>query len=127
MVEGPQDHPDAAIHRADPDHLFEVHQQRVDEVDFYWRIVLLQRQLALAVLVLLTFVIQINEFIEPLTITKATEMRTRIIGLTLFDQEYFTQWQYTATGALLLFLPCLALFIATRRWFGRGIVLSGLK
>ena len=97
------------------------------EFGIYWRIILPQCKPALAALGLFTFVYQINEFIWPLIITNTTEMRTMTIGLTLFNQESFTQWQYTATGALILFVPCLLLFIATQRWFVRGIVLSGIK
>lgn len=97
------------------------------EFGIYWQVILPQCKPALAALGLFTFVYQINEFIWPLIITNTTEMRTMTIGLTLFNQENFTQWQYTATGALILFVPCLALFIATQRWFVRGIVLSGLK
>lgn len=97
------------------------------ELRIYRQIVLPQCGPALAALGLFTFVFQINEFIWPLIITNTTDMRTMTIGLTLFNQEYFTQWQYTATGALILFVPSLILFIATQRWFVRGIVLSGLK
>jgi len=97
------------------------------ELRIYRQIILPQCGPALAALGLFTFVFQINEFIWPLIITNTTDMRTMTIGLTLFNQEYFTQWQYTATGALILFVPSLILFIATQRWFVRGIVLSGLK
>lgn len=97
------------------------------EFRIYRQIILPQCAPALAALGLFTFVFQINEFIWPLVVTNSTDMRTMTIGLTLFNQEYFTQWQYTATGALILFVPSLALFIATQRWFVRGIVLSGLK
>ena len=97
------------------------------EFRIYRQIILPQCAPALAALGLFTFVFQINEFIWPLVITNTTDMRTMTIGLTLFNQESFTEWQYTATGALILFVPSLALFIATQRWFVRGIVLSGLK
>ncbi len=97
------------------------------EFGIYWRIILPQCKPALAALGLFTFVFQINEFLWPLIITNTTSMRTMTIGLTLFNQENFTEWQYTAAGALILFLPCLVLFILTQRWFVRGIVLSGLK
>lgn len=97
------------------------------EFGIYWKIILPQCKPALAALALFTFVFQINEFIWPLIITNTTPMRTMTIGLTLFNQENFTQWQYTAAGAMILFVPSLLLFIATQRYFVRGIVLSGLK
>jgi len=97
------------------------------EFGIYWRIILPLCKPALAALGLFTFVFQFNEFLWPLIVVNTTDMRTMTIGLTLFNQEYFTRWQYTATGAVILFVPCLALFLATQRYFVRGIVLSGLK
>jgi multiple sugar transport system permease protein len=54
-------------------------------------------------------------------------MRTMTIGLTLFNQEYFTQWNFTATGGMILFIPSVLLFLFTQRYFIQGVVLSGLK
>jgi multiple sugar transport system permease protein len=49
------------------------------------------------------------------------------VGLTLFNQEFFTQWNYTAAGAVVLFVPILVLFLFLQRYFVKGISLSGLK
>jgi multiple sugar transport system permease protein len=97
------------------------------ELGIYWRIVLPQCKPALATLGLLTFVFQWNEFIWPLVVVNTTSMRVVTTGLTLFNQEYFTQWNFTATGAVILFLPSLLLFLFTQRYLVRGVVLSGLK
>ncbi|SDD24705.1 carbohydrate ABC transporter permease [Auraticoccus monumenti] len=103
---------------------------RVDgasELRIYAQIILPQLKPALAVLGLFSFVFQWNEFLWPLIATSSTEMRTMPIGLTLFNQEYFTQWNLTAAGALILFLPTAVLFVLTQRFLVRGIALSGLK
>lgn len=103
---------------------------RVDgasEVGIYVRIILPQLKPALAVLALLTFVFQWNEFLWPLVITSSTSMRTMPIGLTLFNQEYFTQWNLTAAGALILFIPTAVFFVVTQKFLVEGISLSGLK
>lgn len=97
------------------------------EFGIYWKIILPLCKPALATLALFTFVFQINEFIWPLIVVNTTEMRTMTIGLTLFNQEYFTQWHYTAAGAIVLFIPSLILFFFTQRYFVRGITLSGMK
>jgi multiple sugar transport system permease protein len=97
------------------------------EFGIYWRIILPLCKPALATLGLFTFVFQINEFLWPLIVVDSTEMRTMTIGLTLFNQEYFTQWNYTAAGAIVLFVPSLLLFLATQRYFVRGIALTGMK
>ncbi|MEV5964874.1 carbohydrate ABC transporter permease [Kribbella sp. NPDC051952] len=111
-----------------PDELIEA--ARVDgagELRIYLRVILPQCKPALAVLGLFTFVFQWNEFLWPLIATSRTEMRTLPIGLTLFNQEYFTQWNLTAAGALLLFVPTALFFVITQKFLVEGIALSGLK
>jgi multiple sugar transport system permease protein len=111
-----------------PDELIEA--ARVDgasELRIYAQVILPQLKPALAVLALLTFVFQWNEFLWPLIATSSTEMRTMPIGLTLFNQEYFTQWNLTAAGALILFIPTAIFFVVTQRFLVEGISLSGIK
>lgn len=111
-----------------PDELIEA--ARVDgagEFRIYLRVILPQCKPALAVLGLFTFVFQWNEFLWPLIATSRTEMRTLPIGLTLFNQEYFTQWNLTAAGALILFVPTAIFFVITQKFLVQGIALSGLK
>lgn len=111
-----------------PDDL--IHAARIDgasELGIYWRIILPQTRPALAVLGLFTFVHQWNEFLWPLVATTSEEMRTIPVGLTLFNQEYFTLWHLTAAGSVILFVPTALLFVFSQRYFVRGITLSGLK
>jgi multiple sugar transport system permease protein len=111
-----------------PDDL--IHAARIDgasELGIYWRIILPQARPALAVLGLFTFVHQWNEFLWPLVATTTEEMRTIPVGLTLFNQEYFTLWHLTAAGSVILFVPTALLFVFSQRYFVRGITLSGLK
>lgn len=103
---------------------------RVDgasELRIYLRVILPQTKPALAVLALFTFVFQWNNFLWPLIATSTTAMRTMPVGLTLFNQEYFTQWNLTAAGSVVLFIPTAVLFFFTQRYLVRGIALTGLK
>lgn len=97
------------------------------EFGIYWRIILPQLKPALVTLGLFTFLFHWDEFLWPLIVVRSTEMRTMPVGLTLFNAEYFTQWQYTATGAVILLLPVLILFFVTQRYFVRGIAITGMK
>ena len=97
------------------------------EFGIYRRIILPQTKPALAVLGLFTFVFQWNEFLWPLVATSTPEMRTIPVGLTLFNQEYFTLWQLTAAGSVILFVPTAVLFLVSQRYFVRGITLTGLR
>ncbi|AYY15686.1 carbohydrate ABC transporter permease [Actinobacteria bacterium YIM 96077] len=111
-----------------PDDLIQA--ARIDgasELRIYARVILPQVKPAMAVLGVFTFVYQWNEFIWPLVATTTEDMRTIPVGLTLFNQEYFTLWHLTAAGSVLLFIPTVVLFLLTQRYFVRGITLSGLK
>ena len=97
------------------------------EFGIYARIILPQIKPALATLGLFTFVTHWDEFLWPLIVVNSTEMRTMTTGLTLFNQEYYNQWQYMAAGSTVLFIPILLLFLFTQRYFVEGIALTGLK
>ena len=103
---------------------------RVDgagELRVFFDVVLPQLYPGLATLALLTFVFQFNEFLWPLVIVSSEAMRSITTGLTLFNQEYFTRCNLTAVGGMLVFLPCLLLFLVAQRFFVRSVMLSGLK
>jgi multiple sugar transport system permease protein len=97
------------------------------EFRIYWRIILPQVKAALATLGLFTFVTHWDEFLWPLIVVNTTDMRTMTTGLTLFNQEYFTQWQYMAAGSTVLFIPIFILFLLTQRYFVEGIAITGMK
>lgn len=111
-----------------PDELIQA--ARIDgcgEFGIYRRIILPQAKPALAVLGVFTFVFQWNEFLWPLVATSTERMRTIPVGLTLFNQEYFTIWNLTAAGSVVLFVPTAVLFLFSQRYFVRGITLTGIR
>jgi multiple sugar transport system permease protein len=111
-----------------PDELIDA--ARIDgagDLRIFVSIVLPQLRPALATLALLTFVFQFNEFLWPLIVVSTTEMRPITTGLTLFNQEFFTQWNLTATGGLILFIPSFLLFLLTQRYFVRSVMMTGMK
>lgn len=97
------------------------------EFRIYWRIILPQIKPALATLGLFTFVYSWDEFLWPLVAINSVEMRTMTTGLTLFNNEFFSEWQYIATGSTILFIPILILFLLTQRYFVEGIAITGMK
>lgn len=111
-----------------PDELGEA--ARVDgasEWRVYWNIILPQAKPALAVLGVFSFVFQMNEFIWPLIATSSEQMRLITIALPLFQKDASTEWNLTAMGALLLFVPICLVFIFTQKYIVRGIAMSGIK
>lgn len=97
------------------------------EWQIYRSIVLPQLGPPMATLALLTFVFQFNEFLWPLVAVSSVEMRPITTGLTLFNSEFFTQWNLTATGGVILFVPSLLLFIFMQRYFVQSVMTSGMK
>ena len=97
------------------------------EFGIYWRIILPQCKPVLATDGLFTFIYQWNNFLWPLIITTTADMKTLPLGLILFKQEQWVQWNYIAGGGLILFLPALLMFLLAQRYFVQGIVLSGMK
>jgi multiple sugar transport system permease protein len=97
------------------------------EFRIYWRVILPQIKPALATLGLFTFVYSWDEFLWPLVAINSVEMRTMTTGLTLFNNEFFSEWQYIATGSTILFIPILILFLLTQRYFVEGIAITGMK
>jgi len=93
----------------------------------YRAVVLPQLGPPMATLALLTFVFQFNEFLWPLVVVSSVEMRPITTGLTLFNSEFFTQWNLTATGGAILFVPSLLLFVFMQRYFVQSVMMSGMK
>ncbi|PKA44529.1 carbohydrate ABC transporter permease (plasmid) [Rhizobium sullae] len=93
----------------------------------YRSVVLPQLGPPMATLGLLTFVFQFNEFLWPLVVVSSVEMRPITTGLTLFNSEFFTQWNLTATGGVILFLPSFLLFVFMQRYFVQSVMTSGMK
>lgn len=93
----------------------------------YRAIVLPQLGPPMATLGLLTFVFQFNEFLWPLVVVSSVDMRPITTGLTLFNSEFFTQWNLTATGGVILFVPSLLLFVFLQRFFVQSVMMSGMK
>lgn len=111
-----------------PDELIDA--ARIDgagELRIFFSVILPQIRPAMATLGLLTFVFQFNEFLWPLIVVSTTEMRPITTGLTLFNQEFFTAWNLTATGGVILFFPSFVLFLFTQRYFIRSVMMSGMK
>ena len=63
----------------------------------------------------------------PLIVTNSERMRTVQIALSLFRDEYQTQWNLLMASTTIMVLPLLALFVFTQRYFIEGIVSSGVK
>jgi sn-glycerol 3-phosphate transport system permease protein len=97
-------------------------------VAMLWRVVLPMARPALATAALLLIEAKWNEFLWPLIVTNAQNMRTLPVGLAfLAEQETVTQWQIVMAGTVLVILPVLVAFLLVQRQLVQGITAGAIK
>lgn len=65
-----------------------------------------------------------NDFIWPLVMTRSPDQQTLQLGITVFSQEYSTEWNRLMAVVLVISVPVLALFLWAQRFF-RSDVMAG--
>jgi multiple sugar transport system permease protein len=78
----------------------------------------------LGLLALFTFTAQWNSFLWPLIIVNGTEHATIPLGLTMFQTQQGTQWNYLMAGAAISMIPGLCLTILLQRYIFSGIAMN---
>lgn len=94
-------------------------------------ILLPQMKPALTTVAIFSFLGHWNEFMNPLIFLRSIEKYTLALGLRFFQQAAETGGEpreaYLMAASLMVTVPCILLFLATQRYFVRGVVMSGLK
>lgn len=91
----------------------------------FWRIILPLSGPALATLGVFMFLFQWNNFLWPLIVSNTDATRPVVVGLSVFQDQYFTQWELLMAAATVSTVPVLIVFLVAQRWFVRGIATSG--
>jgi multiple sugar transport system permease protein len=97
------------------------------EFGLFWRIVLPLSKPALAVLAIYTFMEQWREFLWPLIVITADEIKTLPVGLSIFHTEFSTDYGVQMAGVLLSVLPFMVVFLFFQRYFIKGLTVGALK
>ncbi|MGI9149043.1 MAG: carbohydrate ABC transporter permease [Chloroflexota bacterium] len=97
------------------------------ELRIFWQIMLPLAMPAVATLAIFSFQAGWNAFLWPLLITTTDDMRTIQLGLTVFVQQYSTQWGQLMAATVVATLPVIAVFSVGQRLIVRGIAFTGLK
>ncbi|WP_240547780.1 carbohydrate ABC transporter permease [Paenibacillus lignilyticus] len=97
------------------------------EFRIYWNIILPLSQPAIATLSVFTFMGVWTDFLWPMLVTNTVEMRTLEVGLSVFRNQYTTNWPLQMGASLLVIFPVLLVFLFTQRYFVQGISLTGMK
>ena len=97
------------------------------EFRIFWQIMLPLATPALATLAIFSFQAGWNAFLWPLLITTTDDMRTMQVGLTVFVQQYSTQWDQLMAATVVATVPVIVVFAVGQRLLVRGIAFTGLK
>ncbi|MFJ6199925.1 carbohydrate ABC transporter permease [Micromonospora sp. NPDC092111] len=112
-----------------PDDLIEA--ARVDgagEFRIFWRVVLPLCRPALATLGILTFLASWNNFLWPLVVATTEDKYTLPVALALYSVgQNRTDYGLLLSGAVVVVLPVLIVFLVLQRHFLRGIATTGIK
>ncbi len=112
-----------------PNELFEA--ARLDgagEFLIYLRILLPLSSPSLAALAVLTFLGSWNNLLWPLLVIQSDGLKTLPLGLAqMATGQYGVQYNLLMTGAVISSIPVMVVFLATRRYFVRGISAGAIK
>jgi multiple sugar transport system permease protein len=97
------------------------------ELRIFWQIMLPLAMPAVATLAIFSFQAGWNSFLWPLLITTTDDMRTIQLGLTVFVQQYSTQWDQLMAATVVATLPVIVVFAFGQRLLVRSIAFTGLK
>ncbi len=103
---------------------------RVDgagEFRIFWQIMLPLVRPALMVVAVFTILYTWHDFFGPLIYLSDESQYPLSLGLFAFRAQRTTEWALLMTGATLVTLPLIIVFLFTQRYFLEGITMTGIK
>lgn len=91
------------------------------------RVVLPLATPALAITGLFSFMASWSEYLVAAQVLKDPRMYTLPLGLKEFEQSMSTEWGLYASGALIIALPVIALYLGVNKYLVGGLTLGGVK
>jgi multiple sugar transport system permease protein len=92
-----------------------------------WKIIIPISRAPAVTLFLLTFIAEWNDLFKPLIFTSSETMRTVQLGLTVFQDQFTTNYTLLMAAVLFVTAPVLLLFLVGQRQFIEGIARTGAK
>ena len=111
-----------------PDELLDA--ARIDgagQLRVFWSIVLPLCRPLIAVMVLIAFMGQWNDFLWPLITLKDPQLYTLTVSLRFLQGQYDADYGGLMAGALLTSVPLVVMFVVLQRWFVQGLARTGIK
>lgn len=103
---------------------------RIDGCSWFgllWRIFVPMSRPVLVVVVFFSFIGSWNSYLYPLIVTRSEEMRTLTVGLSLFRQEFGTNWPLLMGAATIIAVPPLIAFVFLQRQLVDSFTMSGVN
>jgi len=95
--------------------------------EIYWRIIMPLSKPALVAVGIFAFPYNWNAFLQTLIYLQYRELFTVSLGLSLFQEQYYTSWTLLMAASVAVMLPVLIVFFLLQRRFIQGITFTGLK
>ncbi|MCR4392432.1 MAG: ABC transporter permease subunit [Candidatus Acetothermia bacterium] len=96
---------------------------------YLWNVLIPLSKTNIAALFVIEFVYMWNEYLWPLIVTTAPQMRVAQIGLKMLitSERTAAEWNIIMAGTILIMLPPLVVLIVMRRQFAQGIAMQSTK
>ena len=111
-----------------PDELIDA--ARIDgagQLRVFWSVVLPLCRPLIAVMVLIAFMGQWNDFLWPLITLKDPQLYTLPVSLRFLQGQYDAEYGGLMAAALLTSVPLVVMFVVLQRWFVQGLARTGIK
>ncbi|MEA4812295.1 MAG: carbohydrate ABC transporter permease [Anaerolineaceae bacterium] len=82
---------------------------------------------AILTVLILQFQSMWNAFLQPLLYLNSPDKYVLNVALSIFQQQYKAQWNYTLVGAMFNAIPVLVLFFIFSRYYIEGVSYAGIK
>ncbi len=92
-----------------------------------WKIMMPLARPAAVTLFLFTFIAEWNDLFKPLVFTQTESMRTVQFGLTVFQEQFSTNYTLLMAASIFVTIPVAILFLIGQKQFIKGIATSGGK
>ncbi len=93
----------------------------------FYKVVLPLAKPALATLAVITFLASWNDFLWPLLILQSTNLQTLPVGLRTLQGAYTSEYGLMMSGAVIVAIPVLIIYIALQRFIVQSVASTGLK
>ncbi|MFH5881274.1 MAG: carbohydrate ABC transporter permease [Candidatus Izemoplasmataceae bacterium] len=103
------------------------HIDGANNFQIYLRIILPLTKPALIVVGLFSFMGNWNDYLWPLIVLHDNSVRTLPVGLALMQGTYNIYYARLMAATVVSIIPVLALFLASQRFFIKGITMTGIK